>query len=134
MKQFQLFARWMRGGCVFYTILALATILLNATIDEGSFTSYVQIKPFLLLFPCGLGISFAGMLRKSNRLSPAMGSLLHYLIVMLSLYLFLWLPANPVGTFTTVLLLFAAFSAIYWLIRLVVHLLGARIRALLEED
>ena len=134
MKQIQLFARWLRGGCVYFTVIALLTILLNATIDEGSFTSYVQIKSFLLLFPCGLGISLAGMLRKSNLIPSTWGSFLHYLITMLSLYLFLWLPANPVGTFTTVLILFAAFSAIYWLIRLAVHLLGARIRALLEDD
>lgn len=134
MKQFQLFIKWLRGGCVFFTILALLFLFLNATIEEGVPSSYVQIKPFLLLFPCGLGISLAGMILKSNRISSWLGKLLHYLITMLSLFVFIYLPSNAKPSFVSVLLLFAGFSAIYWLIYLVVHLLGDRIRDLLEDD
>ena len=60
--------------------------------------------------------------------------LLHYLFTLLAIVLFLWLPNNPIASPSTVLILWVAFTVVYWLIFLLVHLIGARIRRLMEED
>ena len=134
MKSFQTFVAWARRGCVYFTLLALLTLFINIAISGGEATSYVRVGPFLLLFPCGLGFSLADLARKAKSLPGWGQTLLHYAIFSLSLILFVWLPNNAGVQASTALILFVAYTLLYWLLFLVIHFTGARIRRLLDED
>ena len=134
MKSFQTFAAWLQRGCVYFTLLALLMLFINVAISGGEATEYVRVGPFLLLFPCGLGISLADLLRKTKSLPRPWPMLLHFLVTTLSLILFLWLPTNSSMRAATALILLAVYSLLYWIIYLLIHLTVARIRRLMDED
>ena len=134
MKSLQRIFDWLRGGCVYFTLLALLMLFINLALAGGEAVNYVKVSSFLLFFPCGLGISLADCFRKSKVLPGWGRMLLHSATVTLSLLLFLWLPANSQARASTAFLLFAAFTILYWICYLLIHLIGNRIRRLLDED
>ncbi|MBQ9131754.1 MAG: hypothetical protein IJX62_04715 [Clostridia bacterium] len=134
MKPYQTFAAWLQRGCVYFTLLALLMLFINIAISGGEATNYVKTGPFLLLFPCGLGIALADLLRKAKSIPGPWQRILHFAVTTLSLILFLWLPTNPGARASTALILLAAYSLLYWIICLLIHLTVARVRRLLDED
>ena len=92
----------------------------------------ISCERFLLLFVCGLCFSFAGMLRKADRLPSAVRVLLHYIIDALAAFLFLYLPVS-VNQAATRLVMFFLISIIYWLVVGTIELFRSRVRKLMEE-
>ena len=135
MKAFRTLLAWIRGGCIYFTVISLFMILLNLALG-GSDAAMRGISPtaFLLFFPCGLGISAGGLFLKMKRIPAPARGLLHFFCTLLSILLFVWLPANPTARPSTVLIMLVAFSILYWLLFLLVHVTKKRIRSLLEED
>lgn len=134
MKAFRTLLAWIQGGCIYFTVISLFMILLNLALG-GSDATMRGISPtaFLLFFPCGLGISTGGLLLKAKRIPAPARGLLHFFCTLLSILLFVWLPANPTARPSTVLIMLVAFSILYWLLFLLVHVTKKRIRSLLED-
>lgn len=135
MKSFRTFLSWIRGGCVYFTLISLVMILLNIALSDSDVASRgINLEAFLLFFPCGLGISAGSLLRKTEKLPGWASALAHYLCTVLSIFLFVWIPINPAARASTVLIMLVAFSAVYWILFLLVHLTRRRILALWEDD
>lgn len=134
MKPLQTLKRWLNGGCVYFTVIALFFLLLNlATLESENLKSISPIS-FLRIVPAALTISAAGLMLKWQVLPRWARSLSHYALVILAFFLFLWRPLNPIASTSTTLIVIVILTAIYWLVFLLVHLIGARIRRLMEED
>lgn len=135
MKAFRTLLAWIRGGCVYFTVISLLMILLNLALG-GADAATRDISPtaFLLFFPCGLGISAGGLLLKATRIPAPARGLLHFACTLLSVLFFVWFPANPTARPSTALIMLVAFSILYWILFLLVHVIKKRIRSLLEED
>lgn len=135
MKSFRTFLSWIRGGCVYYTLLSLFMILLNIALSGSEAASRgINLEAFLLFFPCGLGISAGGLLLKWERLPRWARGISHYLCTVLSIFLFVWLPINPSARASTVLIMLLAFTVLYWILFFLVHLTRRRILAIWEDD
>ncbi|MBQ7335154.1 MAG: hypothetical protein IJW92_01600 [Clostridia bacterium] len=132
MKTWNLFKKWLIGGCVAYSLLSLFVLLLQIMISES--TLMVDANSFLLMFPCGLGISAAIRLGKTEKLPRWVRYILQYVIILLSFVLFLWLPRSTAFSPVNLLLLLVLLSVIYWVLFLLIHLLLVRIKRLWEED
>lgn len=134
MKTWQIFKRWLNGGCVYFTIFSLFFLLLNlATLENAALKSISPVS-FLRILPTALTVSAAGLLLKWQAIPRWARSLSHYVLVILAFFVFLWLPLNPIASPSTTLIVIVILSVVYWLIFLLVHLIGARIRRLMEED
>lgn len=135
MKSFRTFLSWIRGGCVYFTLISLFMILLNFALSGGEALSRsINLGAFLLFFPCGLGISAGGLLLRAEKLPFFARGLLHYACTVLSVFLFVWLPTNPVARASTVLIMLVLFSILYWILFLIIHLTKKRLVALWNED
>ncbi len=132
MKTLQVIKKLFLNGCVYYTAIALAMILLNLAIGAGS-DAPILASSFLLLFPASLCFSAGGLLLSNKKLSFPLRALLHYGITLLTVFVFLWLPANMNTRGMVALVLFGLFTLLYWLVFLTVHLIQKRVRRLLEE-
>lgn len=130
MKTWQTLKRWLNGGCVYFTVISLFFLLLNLATPEKSITPV----SFLRIVPAALTISLGGLLLKWQVIPRWARCLAHYALLMLAFFLFLWIPLNPIASPSTTLIVIVVLSVVYWLIFLLVHLIGARIRRLMEED
>ncbi len=129
MKTFQ---KWLTGGCIWYTVVTVLLLTLQKLMPDVS--SGVNATSFLLILPFGLSISGGNLLLRWERIPRYLRRIGHYLAVLLAVVLFLWLPANTAASPATLLILFVAGTALYWLLFGLVHLFRNRILKALEED
>ena len=125
---------WIAHACVYYTAFTLMLILVKLLIDGVGGAGVINTVAFLLLFPCALAFAFAGELLKSSVLPRWSRILLHYLIAMLSVFFFLWLPSNTSASPVTILLLLVLLSVLYWIVFGLIVLIRGRVKRLMEED
>ncbi len=121
-------------ACIYYAVISLALLLIQAIANGGFEATAVGTLNFLLIFPFSLSISAAQTLHLHASLSGAVRRLLHYLIFTLAFFLFLWLPtinadSNPMNSLIVILL----FSALYWLVVLIVSATKKRFHSFREE-
>lgn len=120
------------GTCVWFTLLAVGLMLIR-TLTEGNFDGIIGIPRFLLLLPCGLFFSTAGVVYRHTSL-PGWGRLsLHYLLTVLAFFLFLWLPGGTASGVRN-LLAIAFASLLYAIVFGIVMLARHRFRSFKEEE
>ncbi len=134
MTVWQAIKNWLRGGCVYFTVIALFFILLNFVTGNVNDIGRINTVLFLLMFPCGLCLSFAEILLKSKKISRWARFLLHYLITFLSFYLLMILPSNAKFSGSSLLVLFVLLTVLYWIVFGLCALTLHRVRRLLSED
>lgn len=134
MKPLQILKRWLNGGCVYFTVIALFMLLLNLATLENAALKNISPVSFLRILPAALTVSAAGLLLKWQTIPRWARLLSHYALIILAFFVFLWRPLNPIASPSTTLIVIVILTAIYWLVFLLVHLIGARIRRLMEED
>jgi hypothetical protein len=121
-------------GCVLYTCLSLLLLLVNliATLAGGDSLDRAPIPAltFFMLYPFGLAMAGAAFLRK--KYARGFGRLLHYLITVLALWLFLWLPSGVTVRAATMLVLLALVSALYWATVGIVALVRGRYQRIIK--
>lgn len=127
-----LIKRLCTGACVYFTLLALALMLIRA-IAAGLDGGIIEISRFLLLFPCGLLLSAAGTVYRHTQLQGWARLLLHYLLTMLAFFLCLWLPAGG-HTAAKNLIAIMLFTVGYALVFAVLLLTRHHYRSIKEED
>ncbi len=132
MKTLQALKKWILNACVYYTFISMFFILIRLTLGNLG-DSVINYHAFLLFLPCSLGLSAAGMLSKSKALPRWFRILSHYVITLLCVILFIWLPIGKEFKGSTALILLVVFSVLYWILFAVIHLFKGRIRRLLEE-
>lgn len=128
--------RILTRGCIVYTCLSLLLLLINliatAALEESLERAPIPALTFFLLFPFGSSMAAAGELKAT--LTRGLGRLLHYLITVLALWLFLWLPSGVQARPATLLILFALVSALYWAAVGIGALLRGRFRRIIKSD
>ena len=93
----------------------------------------ITLGAYMLFLPAAACISGEGVLLTSKGVPRWLRILGHDLVTVLSVILFVWLPQNPIARNSTSIILFLAFTVVYWLIFGLVHLIRGRIKRLLEE-
>ena len=134
MKLWQNIKKWLCGGCVYFTAISLAIILINFMVANEADFGRINTVSFLLIFPLGLCLSAAGLLLRAKQIARWVRYLSHYIITVLSAYIFLWLPSNTAASPSTPLLMLVLFTVLYWIFFGLILLIKARIRRLMEED
>lgn len=134
MNTLNLIKKWLAGGCVYYTLVSLIMIALNFLVSGPNDSGVIHTPSFLLFLPFGLCMSAAGMLFSCKKISPIVQYLLHFVITVLSVFLFLWLPSNAAASASTGLILLMLFSVLYWIFLGLVVWIRSRVRKLMEED
>lgn len=123
--------KWLRGGCVYFTVIALFFTVIDFFSDASR---AIASERFLLIFPAALTISAAGLILH-NESFPRWGRILcHYLLTVLGVFVFLYLPTKEKVQPSMALLMAMVFSVVYWILFLFVHIIGGRIRRLMELD
>ena len=97
-------------SCAYFTIITLFLLIIQSFQTE---TRYVTPSRFLLIYPFGLAMAFGNLVLMTKALKAAAKTFLHFLITVLSFYVFLILPAQNSGN--PIALLFIL-SVIYFLI------------------
>ena len=134
MNTWKKIKQWIAHACVYYTAFTLMLILVKLLMDGVSGAGAINTVSFLLLFPCALAFAAAGELLGSAKLPRWSRILLHYLIAMLSVFFFLWLPSNVSASPVSILLMLALLSLLYWVVFGLIALIRSRVKRLLEED
>ena len=119
------------GAAGWFTVLALGILLLGIVVGEEKSNATVEIRRFLLLFPCGCGLSAAQLIRRT-RLSSILRLFLHYFITLLSLFLFLWLPTGN-ATFSKSLVAILLITVLYAVIRTAIYLIASAVKKKREK-
>ena len=123
--------KWLRGGCVYFTVIALFFTCIDFLSDASS---AIASERFLLIFPAALTISAAGLILH-NKSFPRWGRILcHYLLTVLGIFVFLYLPTKTSIQTMMALMMILVFSVVYWICFFFVHIIGGRIRRLMELD
>lgn len=112
-----------------YTVSAMLFLLLNLAIKGSLSNTYINARSFLLVFVFALFFALANVIYALPKLSHGLRLALHFVIVVGSLYLFLYLPSGA-GTATSgkLLILFLV-TLLYWLIMGVYLALARAVRA-----
>ena len=132
MKSFQLIRRWLRGTCVWFTLVAMAMLIVGAITPTVAAT--VNVTSFLFFFPFAMLISLANQLLRLQSMPRWARFLLHYFLTVFGFVLFFWFPSNTSAHAATVLLLMVLVTVIYWILFVLIHTFYKRIKHLLEED
>lgn len=110
------------GTAGWFTVLSLVVLLLGIIIGSENANSTVEIRRFLFLLPCACGLSAARMIRRAD-FHPVLRHLLHYLITLLSLFLFLWLPISGDKPFSYSLFALLLITVLYVPVRVIFYYL-----------
>lgn len=132
MKTWNLFKRWLTGTCVYFTAIAVFMILLNFLTMEDVAQKGISAAAFLLILPSAALLSVAGLLQGVETIARWGRLLLHYAITTVAVFLFL--SINSIASPITLLVFWAVFTLLYWLIYFLVRSIVCRVRRLLEED
>ena len=119
---------WLTGTCVAFTVITLIIMILNS----GKPDSPVSVIMLLLVLPCALSMSGAEMLRKNAAVPRWIRILGHYIINVLSVFVFLYLPNAAQGAAR--LVMFFLLSVLYWIIFGICALIASRVRVLMQKD
>ncbi len=133
MKSKKTFLSIMARSCVYYTVISLALLFLDLILN-GPTSGALTVTVSLLALPTSVCLSLGDLVRKATSIPRWVGQISHYLITILSIFLFLCLPANPGILPVKALLIFVLLSVLYWLTAGIVILVRRRIRRLMEED
>lgn len=134
MKKWTLIKNWLGGGCVYFTLLSLLLILFRLLTNGTDNAGVIYTTSFLLLFPAGLCISLGGMLMRVEKLPRWCRYLFHYLLTVLAVFLFLYLPSGVTVKPISMMLMLALLSVLYWVLFGLTMLIVSRVRKLMEED
>lgn len=118
----QLLKSWLNRASVWFTALALATLLFGLLFLPEQ--SQVSPRSFLLLFPFSLSASAAGLFWKRTSLPAVPKFLLHYIILLASSFLFIILPSGVPLSAPFLIVTAILFTVFWWISRGLVHLLA----------
>ena len=116
-----------RGAAGWFTVLTVGFLILGIILGNKKMNSIVEIRRFLFFIPCACGLSAARLIRRAD-FSPVLRLLLHYFITLLSLFLFLWLPASNDKPFSYSLIALLLITFLYALIMVPFHLITSAMK------
>lgn len=133
MKIFRFLKSWLTDGCIYYTVISAIFLLISLAMGNSGET-VIRSSSFALMIPCGLVISIGTQLMRNEKIARWGRYLLHYLMTVLAVFLFLWLPTDSAATPMAGFLMLVLFSILYWIIFLLCLFFRNRYRKLMKED
>ena len=128
MKSLRILKTWLIDGCIYFTVIALLLLVISAILGNDADGTSIRVSSFLLILPCGLLISVGTQILRNDRLSRAARYFAHYLLTVLAIFLFLWLPSNSLATPMAGFLMLLLFTVLYWIVFIIVQLIRKRIK------
>ena len=132
MKIWENVKNWFSISCVCFTFITL--FMLIVALLGSSSEKAVNAFQVLRTFPCALCLGAAWSLLFAKKPTRGASILLHYLIHVLAIFLFLYLPVSYSGQAVARLLMLVLLSAVYWIVFGITALIRSRIRVLTEKD
>jgi len=132
MKFFQALGKWFTWTCIYFTLFAAPITLIGILISSNPHET-IRLGVYMLLLPAAACISAAGVALSGKRVPRWLRILGHYIITLVAVLVFVWMPSNPSARQSDSILMFALFSILYWLLFGFVHLIRGRVKRLLEE-
>jgi len=133
MSTWKKIKKWLADGCVYYTVTSIVLILLSL-LSVASDARWTIPTNFWQILPASLAFALAGHILGSNKLARWKRILLHYIIYMLAIALFFFVPSDAKPQPISILLMWVLLTVLYWLIFGLVLLIRSCIRRLMEED
>lgn len=126
------FKKWFSISCICFTLITMLMLLiaLLGSRDE----KVIHAAQVLRTFPCALCLGAAWAILQAKKPARYIRILSHYLIHVLAIFLFLYLPVSLSGQAAARFLMFVLLSAIYWIVFGLCALIRSRIRLLTEQD
>ena len=132
MKIWNLIKKILKSTCVYFTLISLLFLLLSLADSKGASGGFNFSALFFL--PFGLAMALGQELICVKKLSAGIRYLSHYAITLLAIFCFLFLPSGNMPSGSTMLILFALLTVLYWIAFGIVALMRRRIKKLMEED
>ena len=119
--------RFFNQLCWVYTISAMLFLLLNLAIAGSLENTLINAQSFLLVFVFAVGFALANVIYTARFASGGLRLALHFVLVTLSAFLFLCLPANTAGGASGKIVILIVMVLLYW-ICMSVYLAFARVK------
>lgn len=113
--------------CRVYTISAMLFLLLNLAIAGTLENTIINARSFLLVFLFAVGFAVANVIYMAKFSSAGVRLALHFVLVTLSAFLFLCLPANTSGGASGKIVILIVMILLYWMC-MAVYLAFARVK------
>ena len=132
MKIWNFIKKILKSTCVYFTLISLLFLLLSLADSNGSSGGFNASSLFFL--PFGLVMALAQELISTKKISAGIRFIGHYASTLLAVFCFLFLPSGNMPSGSTMLILFALLTILYWIIFGLVALTRRRVKKLMEED
>ena len=132
MKFWKTLKKWFAISCVCFTLITMF-MLITALLGSQN-EKVINAAQVLRTFPCALCLGAAWCIWQAQKPARYIRILSHYLIHVLAIFLFLYLPVSLSGQAAARLLMLVLLSLIYWIIFGLSALIRSRIRVLTEQD
>ena len=119
--------RFVNHLCWVYTISAMLFLLLNLAIAGTLANTIINAQAFLLVFVFAVGFALANVIYTAKWASSGLRLALHFVLVTLSAFLFLCLPANTAGGSSGKIIILIVMVLLYW-ICMAVYLAFAQVK------
>ncbi len=113
--------------CRVYTISAMLFLLLNLAIAGTLENTIINARSFLLVFLFAVGFALANVIYTAKFSSAGLRLALHFVLVTLSAFLFLCLPAKTSGGASGRIVILIVMILLYW-IGMAIYLAFARVK------
>ena len=125
----QFWKKMMDHTCRVYTVTAMLMLLLNLSED-----AVLSAPAFLRVFGFALSFALADVLYISLQTRKFLRSMIHFVFVVVGAFVFLYLPTKETVQPMMALAMYLVFSVVYWILFFFIHIIGGRIRRLMELD
>jgi hypothetical protein len=118
--------------CRVYTISAMLFLLLNLAIAGSLEHAIINARSFLLVFLFAVGFALANLIYTASFSSAGVRLVLHFVLVTLSAFLFLCLPAKTPGGASGQIVILLVMILLYW-IGMSIYLAFARVKQKIDS-
>ena len=101
--------------CLYFTCIVLFLLAAQASATADSVAKYVEPSRFLMIFPFALTVSLADMVWGAKNAKTALKLIVHYVVVTVAFYVFLYLPVQSTQNPTSPIIIIALLSVIYFI-------------------
>ena len=125
--------KWIDHTCRIYTVTSILLLLLQPTVTGSFEQALIEPVKFLMLLPFAVGIALANLVYGCKAASHALRLIAHFVLCVLSSFLFLYLPGNAQASASGKFLIVLFLIVLYWVV-MGIYLLCTRASRRKQDD
>ncbi len=103
-------------SCRTYTVTSVLFLLLQPCVTESFDQTLIEPASFLMILPFSVIVALANLLYRSKMVSHAVRLTAHFVLCVMSAFLFLYLPGNAQTSTSGKFLIVLFLSVLYWVL------------------